>query len=73
METSYGPIIRIVLRVLAGILIGKSIFGSNTDTILNTIIEDPTFLSAIEFLVSATVLYLTERWYVLAKKWGWAT
>jgi hypothetical protein len=61
-----APIVRILLRVLAGFLIGSGYF---TETATDAIFNDPAFDAAI----GAVLWGATEVAYVLAKRLGWRT
>lgn len=65
-----GPIARILLRVLAGILIGKGWFGAEE---ANSLIADPEFAAIAEMAVGGAIWAATEAYYALAKKLGWQT
>ena len=59
-----GPIIRILLRVFAGVLIG---WGFPEDP-ANMLWNDPAIVSALS---GALLWAATEVWYRLAKRYGW--
>jgi hypothetical protein len=61
------PIIRILLRVLAGFLVGKGF------TEAQTLAGDPELIALAEAGVGALILAVTEGWYYLAKRFGWKT
>lgn len=65
-----GPIARILLRVLAGILIGKGWFAPED---ANSLISDPEVAALAEMAVGGAIWAATEGYYYLAKRWGWAT
>lgn len=59
-----APVIRILLRVFAGFLIGSGYF---TETATDAIFNDPAFDAAI----GAVLWGATEVAYVMAKRLGW--
>ena len=63
-----GPLLRIFLRILAGVLIGK---GAPED--IGTILTDPEFISLVEVWIGVGLLAITEAWYAMAKRFGWRT
>ena len=56
---------RIFLRYAAGALIAKGMLDSGTG---DTIINDPD----IQILVGAALGAVSEGWYYIARKFGWA-
>lgn len=60
--------IRILLRVIAGVLIGR---GVNVD--VANVLTDPDIAIGVEVLFGAAVWGLSEGWYLLAKRMGWRT
>ena len=62
-----GPIIRILLRYLSGLLIAKGFFTGEDATLF----EDPELISAIEMAAGMAIAAGTEYWYKLADKRGW--
>jgi hypothetical protein len=65
-----GPIARILLRVLAGILIGKGWFAPED---ANALAADPEVAAFAEMAIGGAIWAATEAYYYLAKRWGWAT
>jgi hypothetical protein len=72
-----APLIRIVLRYLAGLLVGAGIF---TPELAQELAADPELIDIltqlVDWLIVATGVALgglTEWAYRLAKKHGWAT
>lgn len=61
--------VRIFLRWAAGFLIAKGIF-SESDA--NLITSDPELAAMIEMGVGMALGAISEGWYVLARKFGWA-
>lgn len=61
------PIIRILLRVLAGFLVGKGF------TEAQTLAGDPELIALVETGIGAIIWVATEAWYALAKRFGWRT
>lgn len=64
-----GVFIRIILRVLAGILIG---WGLPYDW-ANEIINDPSVIATAEVLAGAALWGVTELFYAAARRFGWQT
>ena len=62
-----GPIIRILLRYLSGVLIAKGFF-SDGDT---SLLESPELVSGLEMAAGMAIAAGTEYWYKLADKRGW--
>lgn len=62
-----GPIVRIALRYLSGLLVAKGIFGSDDATIFQDPDLEATLTTGLGLAVSAG----TEYYYALAKRWGW--
>lgn len=58
------PIIRIILRIAAGVLIGRGMPAE-----IGEVFTSPD----MELAVGAAVLAVSEGWYVLAKRFGWRT
>lgn len=65
-----GPISRIILRLLVGILVGKAIFSAEDG---NALSSDPEIAALIEMALAGAIWAGTEGWYWLAKRLGWAT
>lgn len=65
-----GPISRILLRVIAGILIGKGWFTAED---ANAITSDPELAALVEMGIGGAIWAGTEGWYWLAKRMGWTT
>lgn len=61
-----APVIRILARVLAGFLIGAGFF---TEDAADAVFSDPAFDAAI----GAVLWAVTEVYYIIAKRMGWAT
>ena len=64
-----GPIIRILLRYLAGVLMAKG-FLQQDDL---SLFDDPQLAAAIEMAAGAIIGVLTEYWYAIAKRIGGKT
>jgi hypothetical protein len=58
-----APLVRIALRYVAGALVAK---GLNLDP------ADPDVVSLICWVLAIGFGVISESWYVLAKKMGWA-
>ena len=65
----YGPWIRIALRIVAGILIGKGLFGDDAYTWA----ADPDVVYLVEIAAAAIIWGISEYYYKLAKRFGWPT
>ena len=63
-----APIVRILLRYLAGFLIKKGILGANDQGMLN----DPELVQSICCALAALCAAISEGWWLLARKYGWA-
>lgn len=64
-----GVFIRIFLRWAAGFLIAKGIFNESD---ANLITADPELAAMIEMGLGMALGAISEGWYVLARKFGWA-
>ncbi|GLQ36766.1 hypothetical protein GCM10007908_03860 [Rhizobium albus] len=64
-----APVIRIILRVIAGIMIG---YGLPKDW-ADQIVTDPDALFVAETIVGALLWAATEAFYIMAKRFGWKT
>lgn len=62
-------IIRIVLRYGAGALIAHGLLDAESG---NFLADDPDVVMLIETGVGVALAGLSEGWYWLAHKWGWA-
>lgn len=62
-----GPLIRILLRYLSGVLIAKGFFADG-DTAL---FESPELVNGLEMAAGMAIAAGTEYWYKLADKRGW--
>lgn len=65
---AWGPLIRIVLRYLAGILVAKGVLtggGAAEEVFL-----DDNVISSLEVLAGAAIAVVNEVWYGVAKKTG---
>lgn len=60
-----GPIIRIALRYGVGGIIGYEV-GSQ-------LASDPDVVAVTTVAATAAVGFVTEGFYLLAKRWGWRT
>lgn len=65
-----GPIIRILLRVAAGVLIGRGWLSAEDGAALS---GDPELVALLEGAAGALLWTVTEYYYWLAKRWGWRT
>jgi Na+/H+-dicarboxylate symporter len=75
-----GPVARIIIRILAGIMIGYALPHDWVDEVTRdpdvvSIVEAVVtlFLSQIEMIVGIILLALNEAFYAIAKKYGWKT
>lgn len=64
-----GVFIRILLRVIAGFLIGR---GLPVDW-ANEIVNDPSVLATAEVTIGAIIWGVTELFYAAARRFGWRT
>ncbi len=64
-----GVFVRIILRVLAGIMIGWGL----PDDWAREIVNDPEVLVTAEAVVGALIWGLTEIYYMAARRFGWPT
>ena len=62
--------IRILLRYAVGFLIAKGLLSADLG---NALEGDPNVIAFIEIGVGAVIATIVERYYVLAKKYGWPT
>lgn len=60
-----GPYVRIALRYGVGAVIGYEVGAQ--------LAADPDVIAVATAASAAVVGFLTEGFYALAKKWGWAT
>ena len=65
----WSPIIRIVLRYLAGFLVAKGIIDTGAEGEL----LDPSFMTAFESVIGVLIGVVSEVWYNRARKSGGAT
>ena len=61
-----APILRIVARIIGGMLIGAGYANEGT---VDSIFSDPAF----DMALGAIVIGATEFYYYLAKRYGWET
>lgn len=62
-------VIRIALRYLAGALIAKGFLDPHMGMELS---QDPQLLEALQIAAGVAVGAISEGWYYLARKLGWA-
>ncbi len=62
-----GPLIRILLRYLSGVLIAKGFFADGDTSLL----EAPELVNGLEMAAAMAIAAGTEYWYKLADKRGW--
>lgn len=62
----YVPLIRNVLRVLAGSTLHSWAVAKDD---IDAIFSDP----AVDLLIGGFLLVIAEGWYLLAKRFGWST
>jgi len=62
-----GPIIRILLRYLSGVLIAKGFFTDGDTSLL----EAPELVNGLEMAAGMAIAAGTEYWYKLADARGW--
>ena len=63
-----GPLIRILLRYLSGVLIAKGFFADGDTSLL----EAPELVNGLEMAAGMAIAAATEYWYKLADKHGWS-
>ena len=63
-------IIRIALRYLAGVLIAKGLLAPEEGMSITT---DPDVAMALQIAAGALAGAVSEAWFWLAKRFGWAT
>lgn len=61
-----GPLARVILRYLAGILAAKGM------TSQASLLSDPDFVQVASYLGAALCSGISEGWWYLARKKGWA-
>lgn len=65
---------RIILRVLAGVLMG---YGVASNDAISSVISDPDvatmFAALLDMLPGLVVWGASELWYWFAKRFGWST
>ena len=67
---TYAPIIRIVLRYLAGFLVARGFLTSDDGSVLAS---DADLVALIETGIGFVIFAGTEAWYWVSKKFGWKT
>lgn len=65
-----GVFARILLRVAAGVLMGRGWLSAEDGAALSA---DPDVLHLVEGAIGAAIWAVTEYYYRLAKKFGWPT
>ena len=68
---SWGPVVRILLRYLAGILVAKGVLeagGAGEGTLV-----DENFITSFEVVLGGALALFNEVWYGYVKKTGGAT
>lgn len=68
-----GPVARIVLRYLAGVLAGYAGYAALSDLLANDPDVSVLAETAMAFALSAAAGGAAELWYRMAKRFGWAT
>jgi hypothetical protein len=61
---------RIILRYLAGFLVYKGLFSPDMG---DTFAADPDIMAWTQLALAAALAAVSEGWYWLARKFGWAT
>lgn len=64
-----GPFIRILLRVVAGFLIGRGL----PEDWARDIVNDPGVVATVEVAIGAAIWGFTEVAYAMARRFGWKT
>ena len=67
----WGPIIRIVLRYVAGFLVARGVIDAGSAA--EGSFTDPGVLTSIETILGVVIAVASEVWYGKAKKSGGAT
>ena len=70
MNIDFAPIARIILRYGIGYFVAKGILPEDLVTMIT---DDPEVMALIDLAVAALIAGAVERWYYLAKKFGWRT
>lgn len=65
----YGVAARIFLRYLAGYLVARGVVSTDIGA---TLAGDADLASAAELLIGLGIGAVSEGWYVLARRFGWA-
>lgn len=65
-----SPILRIILRYVAGFLVAKGLLDAQTGADLAA---DADLLHVMEIAAGFTIAAVTEGFYALAKRFGWST
>ena len=62
-----GPVTRILLRYVAGVLVARGFLGD-----ASVISDDPDIYAIAEFALGVAIASATEWWYWLAHRMGWS-
>lgn len=65
-----GVVARILLRVAAGVMMGRGWLSADDGAALST---DPDVMNLVEGAIGAAVWSATEVYYYLAKRFRWTT
>lgn len=68
-----GPIARIVLRVIAGILMGYMVPREVIDELMSSPDAETIMTAVVDSSIGLTLWAATELYYVAAKRFGWKT
>lgn len=68
-----GPIARILLRIIAGMLIGYMVPRDVVDQLATSPDVETLMTALVDSSLGLGVWVVTEVHYFLAKKWGWKT
>lgn len=63
-----APIVRILLRYLAGLLVMKGLISTDMGT---SLAADPDAFAILELVIGTAAGVAAEWWYWLAQKFGW--
>lgn len=68
-----GPIARILLRIIAGVLIGRMVSQPVVDQLLTSPDVEVLMTALVDASLGLAVWAGTEAYYIVAKRMGWKT